>query len=45
LGGHQTLEVTSAPMCLHAFRITLQHPFTGDEMTFEAPLPEWASDS
>jgi 23S rRNA-/tRNA-specific pseudouridylate synthase len=42
LGGYQTLEVTSGPMCLHAFRITVQHPFTGDEITFEAPLPGWA---
>lgn len=25
---------------LHAYRLTLRHPKTGEEMTFEAPLPE-----
>ena len=25
---------------LHAFRLTLTHPRTGERMTFEAPLPE-----
>ena len=26
---------------LHAFRLTLTHPATGKEMTFEAPLPDY----
>ena len=26
--------------CLHAFRLELSHPRTGEEMTFEAPLPD-----
>lgn len=26
---------------LHAFRLTLTHPSTGETMTFEAPLPEY----
>ncbi len=26
---------------LHAFRLTLTHPRTGEEMTFSAPLPEY----
>ncbi len=26
---------------LHAFRLTFVHPATGEEMTFEAPLPEY----
>lgn len=26
---------------LHAWKLTLVHPTTGDEMTFEAPLPEY----
>ena len=24
---------------LHAFRLTIQHPITGESLTFEAPLP------
>lgn len=27
--------------CLHAFRLTLQHPRSGANMTFEAPLPTY----
>lgn len=27
--------------CLHAFRLTLQHPRSGASMTFEAPLPTY----
>ncbi len=42
LGGIQTLAVDDPPMCLHAFRITFEHPLTQQEVTFEAPLPEWA---
>ena len=26
---------------LHAYRLTLTHPRTGEQMTFESPLPEW----
>ncbi|MCI8369962.1 MAG: RluA family pseudouridine synthase [Clostridia bacterium] len=26
---------------LHAWRLTLKHPVTGEEMTFEAPLPDY----
>ena len=26
---------------LHAFRLTLTHPRTGERMTFEAPLPAY----
>jgi 23S rRNA pseudouridine1911/1915/1917 synthase len=25
---------------LHAWRLRIRHPSTGEEMTFEAPLPE-----
>lgn len=42
LGGLQTLAVDDPSMCLHAFRITFEHPLTQQEVTFEAPLPEWA---
>ena len=26
---------------LHAYRLSLKHPATGEEMTFEAPLPDY----
>lgn len=29
---------------LHAWRLTLRHPTTGEEMTFEAPLPDYFTD-
>lgn len=27
--------------CLHAWRLSLDHPRTGERMVFEAPLPEY----
>ena len=27
--------------CLHAAQLTFTHPTTGEQMTVEAPLPEW----
>ena len=30
-----------AGQALHAYRLTLTHPRTNEEMTFECPLPEW----
>ncbi|MCD8307759.1 MAG: RluA family pseudouridine synthase [Clostridia bacterium] len=29
---------------LHAWKLTLRHPVTGEEMTFEAPLPDYFQD-
>ena len=29
---------------LHAFRLALSHPSTNEEMTFEAPLPQYFTD-
>jgi 23S rRNA (cytosine1962-C5)-methyltransferase len=28
-------------LCLHSSRLTLKHPATGKELTFQAPDPEW----
>lgn len=28
-------------LCLHAFRLVLRHPMTGEELRFETPLPNW----
>ena len=43
-GGRTPFERHHAPLlsgqCLHAVRLTLCHPRTGEEMSFEAPLPE-----
>ena len=33
-------DVLMGRQALHAFRLTIRHPVTGKEMTFEAPLPE-----
>ncbi|MFM7864106.1 MAG: RluA family pseudouridine synthase, partial [Planctomycetaceae bacterium] len=32
-------DILIARQALHAFRLTLRHPVSGEEMTFEAPLP------
>jgi len=33
-------DILIARQALHAFRLTLRHPVSGQEMTFEAPLPD-----
>jgi 23S rRNA-/tRNA-specific pseudouridylate synthase len=33
------INKTSTPMCLHAKRLSLHHPITGEKMTWEAPTP------
>ena len=38
----QTLTVDDPPMCLHAWKIELDHPETGARVTYEAPRPAWA---
>ncbi len=42
-GDCQTLRVDAVPMMLHASRLELDHPLKGGRITFEAPLPAWAS--
>ena len=39
--GPQTLDPSSPPLCLHAWKLTLRHPLSGQTMTFEAPPPAW----
>ena len=41
LGDSQTLSIDDPPLCLHAWRLTLQHPITMQMMTFTAPPPAW----
>jgi RluA family pseudouridine synthase len=38
----QTLAIDDAPMCLHAWKLALDHPMTKERVTFEAAKPEWA---
>ena len=38
----QSLTVDDPPMCLHALSLTLVHPLTEKEVTFDAPVPAWA---
>ena len=39
-GGSRTNIEGATRQMLHAWRITLPHPATGERMTFEAPIPE-----
>lgn len=41
--GRKSLIMESGQM-LHAYQLTLRHPLTNEEMTFEAPLPKEFSD-
>ena len=38
----QSLTVDDPPMCLHAMSLTLEHPLTKQQITFDAPTPTWA---
>jgi len=39
-GGSRAAVAGASRQMLHAWRITLPHPVTGEKQTFEAPLPE-----
>jgi UPF0176 protein len=41
-GAAQTLTVSDAPMCLHAWKLTIRHPSSTQPVTYEAALPNWA---
>lgn len=40
-GGKSPLKFPLAGQTLHAYRLTLTHPRTGETMTFESPLPAY----
>ncbi|MGH2549834.1 MAG: pseudouridine synthase, partial [Thermomicrobiales bacterium] len=40
MGETQTIEVDAPPLCLHAWRLTFDHPLTEERVAFEAP-PTW----
>lgn len=44
LGTKQTDE-PGTTMCLHAWRLTFDHPRTGERATLQAPSPDWAPQS
>lgn len=39
MGDTQTLDVDAPPLCLHAWRISFNHPLTGKPVEFVAPPP------
>lgn len=39
--GQQTISLDDPPLCLHAHRISFDHPTTGERLTFETPFPDW----
>jgi UPF0176 protein len=41
LGSKQTLLPEDPQMCLHAWKLTFQHPIDNKHVEFEAPVPEW----
>lgn len=38
----QTLDVGEPPLCLHAWKIELSHPVSGEAISFTAAPPDWA---
>ncbi|HEY1172124.1 MAG TPA: sulfurtransferase [Verrucomicrobiae bacterium] len=45
LGDTQTISVNDRPMCLHAWKLSLNHPLTGQRVMFETEKPEWAQET
>ena len=44
MGTTQTHEVDQPPLCLHALRVSVKHPQTGERVTYESPEPECAGE-
>jgi len=42
IGETQTLAMDAPPLCLHAWKITFQHPLTKERVMFEAERSAWA---
>ncbi len=42
LGDTQTHNIDDPPLCLHAQRISFNHPLTGERVAFECAPPAWA---
>ena len=41
-GNTQTLPLTAALLCLHAWQLAFKHPLTHQPVQFSTPPPEWA---
>jgi UPF0176 protein len=42
-GDGPTLSLNDAPMCLHAWQLSLDHPKDRQRVTYTAALPQWAT--
>ena len=42
VGDTQTLDTESAPLCLHAWKVSFAHPLTKQSVEFETARPAWA---
>ncbi len=42
IGTTQTLDPELEPLCLHAWKLSFDHPLTGERMIFETAKPSWA---
>jgi UPF0176 protein len=45
IGNAMTLRPDDTPMCLHAWKLKFRHPITGEDISFEAPIPAWAKEA
>lgn len=45
LGQIQTLSPNDPPLCLHAWKLSINHPLTGKRITFETLCPSWTTKS
>lgn len=45
VGNNQTLPINVPSMCLHAVKLVLEHPTTGQTLDLQAPAPDWASEN
>ncbi|MDB6140791.1 MAG: rluA, partial [Verrucomicrobiaceae bacterium] len=41
IGDKQTLDMQDEPLCLHAWKLSFQHPLTKEVMNFETDWPAW----
>ncbi len=41
LNASQTKQLSDEPMCLHAWRLELNHPLSGERLVFETGAPKW----
>ena len=42
LGDKQTLDMQDGPLCLHAWKLSFDHPLSKERLSFETDLPTWA---